>query len=431
MESFTNAADFGFSPDTAPMENVKALQAAVDNGGTIIVSQPGTYEVGGTVYVGSNTTIKFGNGVSLKKVDAEGIFTHVLLNKGALTRTYDENIVVEGLHIIVNGIDKPMSEVFGLRGQIAFFYIKDLRIERFRCYDLDTMQFAIHICTFEDIIVNDVIIKGNKDGVHLGRGNRFTISNGVFQTYDDAVALNAQDYSTSNPELGWIENGVVQNCYDLPDGKDPVGFFCRILAGGWIDWREGMEVQQSDTVISNGRMYRVQANPDGTVYKSVTRPTHVTPSEVLDGIRWGYVQDHLTYTAGVRNVVFRDIVLKKPRPGFSAHFDQGRFSRSYYPGAEYPVQEKLLFDNIRVQHDTEMQFVGIATPVDVLTITNSCFKKGKIRFFSNADMADYGETLVNLTGCVFNDVPPEDIIDNTVEGKVIHFREYASAVLKK
>jgi hypothetical protein len=46
-------------------------------------------------------------------------------------------------------------------------------------------------------------------------------------------------------------------------------------------------------------------------------------------------------------------------------------------------------------------------------------------------MADYGETLVNLTGCVFNDVPPEDIIDNTVEDKVIHFREYASAVLKK
>ena len=225
---FLNAGNFGFSPDASGIENTKALQLAVDHCGTIVVSQPGTYKVAGTVYIGSNTSLVFGNNVYLKKVNEKGAFTHVFLNKGALTKTYDQNISIEGLTIIVNGVDKSMTEVYGLRGQIAFFYIKDLRIERFRCMDINEMQFGIHICTFEDIIINDIIIKGDKDGIHLGRGKRFKISNGVFQTYDDAIALNAHDYASSNPELGWIENGVVENCYDLADGKKPIGYFCRM-----------------------------------------------------------------------------------------------------------------------------------------------------------------------------------------------------------
>ena len=91
------------------------------------------------------------------------------------------------------------------------------------------------------------------------------------------------------------------NCHDLADDKTPIGFFCRILAGAWLDWKPGMEVQQSDSVVSNGKIYRVQAKPDGTVYKSLTRPTHATGSQVLDGIDWGMMQSDVTYTAGVRN----------------------------------------------------------------------------------------------------------------------------------
>jgi hypothetical protein len=335
---FVNAADFGFSPEASGIENAKALQSAVDQGGTIAVTRTGTYELGATVYVGSNTTLHFGNGVFLKKVKDTGEFCHVFLNKGALTREYDHNIVVSGLHIIVNGVDCRKYDVFGLHGQLAFFYTKDIRIDRFRCLDLGALQYGIHVCTFEDLIIDDVVIKGDKDGVHLGRGKRFVIRNGVFQTYDDAVALNAHDYSTGNPELGWIEDGVVEKCHDL-NAEKTTGFFCRILAGGWIDWRSGMEVQQSDSVVSDGRLYRVQAKPDGTLYKSTTQPTHRKGSKVLDGINWGVVQNHVTYTAGVRNVVFRDIFLNKPRIAFSVHFDNDKYSRSYYPGAAIPVQK--------------------------------------------------------------------------------------------
>ncbi|GHB77662.1 hypothetical protein [Persicitalea jodogahamensis] len=418
-QGFSNAADFGFSPDASGTENVAALQKAVDQTGTIIVSKPGTYKVAGTTYIGSNTTLDFGNGVILQKVNEVGPFSHVLLNKGALTKTYDEHITVRGLQVSVNGLDLVFNEVFGLRGQIAFFYVKDLKIEGFRCKDIMTAQFGIHVCTFEDLIIDDTILKGGKDGIHLGRGNRFRISNAVFETIDDGLALNAHDYATSNPELGWIENGVVEKCWDLRGDQKLVGYFCRILAGGWIDWKEGMEVQQADAVVSNGRVYRVNAQPDGTVYKSATRPTHTKGIVELDGIKWVMVQEDVQYVAGVRNVTFRDIYLEKPRTSFSIHFDNGKWSRSYYPGAQIPMQKQLVFDNIRVLHEGTNEFLGVDTPIDVITISNSSLKNGGIKFRSNKAMTDYRPTKINIYGTVFNAEKSMNLIENTVENKII------------
>ena len=173
---FTDAAVFGFSPVASGVENTKALQRAVDQEGTIVVGRPGIYPVAGTVYLGSHTSLIFGDGVCLKKVAEQGPFSHVLLNKGALTRTYDEGITVDGLQIMVNGVDARMfKEAYGLHGQLAFFYVKDLVVRHFRCLDLGRAQYGIQVCTFEDLLIDDVIIKGLKDGVHLGCGRRFTI----------------------------------------------------------------------------------------------------------------------------------------------------------------------------------------------------------------------------------------------------------------
>lgn len=318
--------------------------------------------------------------------------------------------------------------VYGLHGQLAFFYVKDLRVTGFRCLDLGRLQYGIHVCTFEDILIDDVIIKGEKDGVHLGRGRRFTIRNGSFQTFDDAVALNAHDYAVGNPELGWIEDGLVENCHDL-NAEKTTGFFCRILAGAWIDWTPGMEVQQSDTVVSGGRLYRVQAKPDGTVYKSVTRPTHAAGSVTLDGIAWGVVQDDVTYTAGVRNVTFRDIFLAKPRIGFSIHFDNDRYSRSYYPGAAIPQQQHLVFDNIRVLHDGGSDFLSVGTPIDAVTIVNSSFRNNRLRFHGNKAMPDYLETRVNMVGCLFQHPGRMELVVNSVAGKRIALKTSSSMEL--
>ncbi|HYE85040.1 MAG TPA: hypothetical protein VEA16_01705, partial [Vicinamibacterales bacterium] len=256
MQGFTDAAEFGFSPDGTGIANQEALQQAVDHGGTVVVARPGTYALAGTVYLGSHTSLIFGHGVFVKKTLERKPFSHVLLNRGAISRTWDEHISVHGLHVIVNDVDvRSFDDVFGLHGQLAFFYARDVRITGFRCYDLGKLQYGIHVCTFEDLTIDDVAVRGMKDGVHLGRGQRFTIRNGVFQTFDDAVALNGHDYDVGNPELGWIEHGVVENCHDL-EQYDTTGYFCRILAGAWTDWYAGMELQKSDTVVSAGKLYR-------------------------------------------------------------------------------------------------------------------------------------------------------------------------------
>lgn len=417
---FADASEFGFLPEASGLENQKALQAAADRQGTIVVSRPGTYKLAGTVYIGSNISLIFGNNVFIRKVDEKGTFSQVFLNKGALTKTFDQHISIEGLNIIVNGVDKVYDEVYGLRGHLAFFYVKDLKIERFRCMDLGKAQYCIHICTFEDLLINDVIIKGDKDGIHLGNGNRFTIRNGVFYTFDDAVALNAFDYANSNPELGWIENGVVEKCYDMDDGKRPVvGYFSRILAGGWADWKAGMDVQHSDAVVSNGRIYRVQAAPDGTIYHSVTQPAHTSGSQVIDKINWGVAQDKVVYSVGVRNVVYRDIFLEKPRTAFSINFNIDKYCRSYYPGAEIPVQENISFDNIRVTYNQPVDWLEVTSPVDALTIINSGFKNSSIVFKGVESVPDYKKTRINILGCIFGYPGKMNLLTNKVDGKEI------------
>ncbi|MBN1863644.1 MAG: hypothetical protein JW808_01950 [Victivallales bacterium] len=407
-EGFTDPAWFGFSADADGTANALALQRAVDRGGTVLVAKPGTYDIGSTVYVGSHTSLEFGNGVFIRKVASAKPFMHVLLNKGVLTGTTDQGIAVVGLNLIVNSVDLIDFQVYGLRGQIAFFRVKDLRIERFRCLDLGKAQFAVHVCTFEDLIVDDVVIEGQKDGIHLGRGRRFAIRNCVFRTFDDAIALNAHDYSTSNPELGWIENGVVENCHDL-DADSTTGFFCRILAGSWIHWEPGMEVRQSDLVVSNGRLYRVQAQPDGKVFKSITRPEHQSGTIILDSIPWGMVQEDPVTFAGVRNVAFSNIFLEKPRVAFSIHFDDDNYSRSHYPGSDAPVQSQLSFRNINILHDKDVPLFNVATPVDSITISESSIRNNPVAF--KGDFAGKSHTThVSFIGCTFRHGNRMDII---------------------
>lgn len=423
-----NAADYGFLPTATGMENAQSLQKAVDQTGTILITLPGVYDLADTVLIPAHTHVIFGANTFVRKTAENGPFTHVFLNKGALTRTVDHGIRLEGLSLIVNGVDvRTFREVFGLHGQIAFFYVNDLRIERFRCEDLGTCQYGIHICSFEDIVVNDCIIRGAKDGVHLGCGKRFVISNGVFETGDDAVALNAHDYDVGNPEMGWIEDGVVEKCVDLDDGRK-IGFFCRIIAGAWVDWHQGMEVQKSDTVVSEGRLYRVRADPDDPVHTSMTRPTHPHGTQLLDGITWVMVQEHVTYTAGVRNVVFRDITLRNPRIGFSVHYDCGKFSRSYYPGAPIPMQQGIVLDRIHVEHDSEAPLLNINTPVDSVTVVNSSMGKNLAAFRSTKDMVHEQPVTVFLNGCTFAR-PGQTTLINSNDERDIHLKTCNSVVL--
>ena len=413
---YTDANLLGLSCDNPASRNRAILQSALDKGGTVIVSEPGIYEIDSTLFIGSFTTLEFANGAALKKV---GSFTHAILNRGALTRTWDEHIIVRGAKIIVNNVTGEIL-VPGLRGQLAFFYVRDLLIDDVRIPDLEGANFGIHVCTFEDLTVTNCIIDGKKDGIHLGRGKRFYIGNCKFRTFDDAIALNGHDYDSSNPGLGFIEDGVIEKCYDLNDANS-VGYFCRILAGAWVDWYEGMEVQKSDSVVSEGRLYRVFAKPDGQKYISKTRPTHKEGHQILDGIDWVMVQDDPVYDAGVRNVTFRDIFLYKPRTSFSVHFDHDRWSRSFYPGAKNPLQEQLFFENVHVLNDAGKDFLSIATPIDSVTLRGCSLGNSRINFINPAKLSDAGITKLTLSDCSA-DCNLSDLVKNGVPGKRVELK---------
>ncbi len=406
-----NAADFGFLPENSADENSALLQKIADVGGTIVIDTPGVYDLSRTILLGDDTALYFGAGVYVRRaLAADGTQKqgYVFANKGAFTRTYNKNISITGLRLIANGMepsyDNQLDEsmVTGLRGHLAFFYIRNLIIRDFEMLDLGHAAFGIQICTFENALLENIHIEGMKDAVHFGKGSKFVVRHGIFRTFDDPIALNAHDYATSNPQMGWIENGLIEDCYDL-DQDSTTGFFCRILAGSWGDWKEGMVVQHSDSVVSDGRVYRVCMKPDGQTYISNTRPTHIEGAAVLDGITWVMVQDDdPIYNCGCRNIHFKDIFLEKKRPiAFSVHFDHDVWSRSYYPYSEAPVQKDLIFENIFFLADVPI-LINSNAPVNAVKVINSVLENSRVHLDNlNLPGLDYGKTHLLFSGCTF------------------------------
>ncbi|MFP5040888.1 hypothetical protein [Parasediminibacterium sp. JCM 36343] len=412
---FADAADFGFLPNETGVHNTKALQTAVDKGGTIIISKIGTYKVAGTVYIGDNTSLVFGDGTSVEKSAENGKFGYVLLNKGALSKTYNYHISITGLTLKVNGVDTWMGEIYGDRGQISFIWVKDLKIERFRCTDLASGQFCIQVCTFEDFLINDVIIIGKKDAIHLGRGKRFRISNCVFQTADDAIALAAGDWISGNPELGDIEDGVIENCYDLKAEKLE-GAFAKIVPAAWVDWKPGIKVRHGDAVVCNGRIYRVLAVMDGKSYESINPPTFSQGSMEIDGIKWMLHQTDTFHTASVKNITFRDIFLESVRVPFQLMSYANNYSHSYYNGAPVPVLSGISLENIRVISTNKKALVGISAPCDFIAIRNSSLQGNGVEFTRASDFDAYPKTTISFANCVFNSAGSLGLVNNYCKG---------------
>ena len=375
----------------------------LDAGGRIIINEKGTYDVSGTVYIGSDTTLEFADGTYIRRVpcgDGDGT---LMLNKGALSRTYDSNITIRGMRLVCNGVDITKQNIVGMNCQIGFFYAKHTVIENFECLDLEKRGFCIQICTFEDSTIKNVRVEGMKDAVHYGAGRGFVLKDGVFKTFDDPIALNANDYAIANPQMGWIEDGYIENCYDL-NQPETTGYFCRLLGGSWLDWRAGMIIRNSDTVIYGGRMYRAKMPPDGKEYISHTPPLHESGQAVADGINWVMTQDdNVIYNCGCRNIRFKNIHLKKNRhTAFAFHFDNDVHSHSCYPYSEAPVQTDITFENVFVEADVPY-LIRATTPVGNIKVINSTLRDSSIRFAERGvEGIKYPPSNVTMSGCVIH-----------------------------
>lgn len=405
-----DADKYGFSPENTPHKNSVALQEAVDNGGIIQVTVPGVYKISEQIEIGDNTKLIFGEGVIVQReVSVTGVNGNAFINKGAVEGKYNRNIEIIGLHLECNGIESDdfgvNSRIVGLRAQVAMIYVENLKIDKFQCHALLEKDYAIQISAFKNIHLNNLYITGQKDGVHLGWGNGFVISNSSFCTFDDPIALNAFDYATSNTHIGWIENGVIENCIDLDDNST-TGFFCRILGGAWCSWYEGMQVQHSDTVAVNGKTYRVVMDPkDGKLYTSHTSPSHEKGVAEYDGICWVAVREGEELNCGCSNITIRNCRLQKKRDiGIAISLNYDTYARSCYPGCVCVPQSNITLENILLENDVNI-LLHSNYPAENVTLKDIDFKNSRLCFdvAAQANEVIYPEVEISVKNVVFNE----------------------------
>ncbi len=395
-----HANEYGFLPGNDALSNAQALQKAVNSGGEIIVDLPGVYDLSETIIIGDNTTIIFAKDVQLRRqASRTGRNGCAFVNEGFETGTYNHNISLLGLHLDCNGTESADwgvdSRLVGLRAHIGMIHIRNFVLKDFECIGLLKKDYAVQVCAFENICLENLFITGDKDGVHLGWGKGFVIRNGKFCTFDDPIALNAFDYSVSNTHVGWLEDGIIENCYDLP-ADTTTGFFCRILGGAWCDWFEGMNVQHSDTVCYCGRVYRVVMQPDGEVYTSYTPPAHPDGVMEHDGIKWVCVRNESVYDCGCRNIVLRDIHLQKNRQcaiGISLNYDN--YARSFYPNCKPIAQGNIILERISIENEIEY-LIHSNYPSENIKLLDTDLKKSKI-YFQCSDIDGLSYPTVDIT----------------------------------
>ena len=345
-----DASEFGFSPDAEAAENVAAMQKALNGGRkTVNVTRPGEYRLDARVYIDDDTKLLFAPGVVLKKT---GRYDFVLVNRGALTRTWNHDIAIDGLTIRVNGVDQcPSKEepVFGLRGHLTMYFVRNLTVTHFKCLDVRKSQFCLHFCKFDNLLLDHFEIRGDKDGVHLGTGKDFIVRNGVCATYDDGVALDAQDYPSSQPMQGDIVDGVVENVADLNKEKTG-GNSVRMLSGAWPDWHPGMSLKNGDTVRHGKNVYRVLLKDSGKNLVSTAAPVHSQGTWTdAAGLTFYHSQSDGAVSANVRNVVFRNLRFEEDRNSFKAAWDFAAVNRAIHP--ETP-KERIPTIEVTIQNVT-------------------------------------------------------------------------------
>ncbi len=398
------ASDFGFLPGKAAEENNIAFQMLLDLGGRIIIDIPGTYDLSEEMRMYSNTHLVLKSDVHLRKQKKDGVgASYLLINEGAYSGNINENITIEGGDIVINDVDDNGEVLLGLTGHLAFFHVKNLTLRNISCFDLKASRYFLQIADFENLTIENFQIEGLKDGIHLCKGKNFKISNCTFKTYDDPIALNAHDYfPIGQPCIGWIENGIIENCYDLND-ESTTGYFCRLISASWVDWYSGMKVRKGDIVVNNNRLYRVlDSYRDPQIeYTSVTPPMHLFGTEELDGIKWVMFQEGALYSVGCRNIQFKNIFLQKKRHTvFSLHFDNDSWSRSYYPNSVMAKNSNISFENIQVQNDIQY-LVNCVVDVDALKFTNCKIKNNEINIFRLYEGMNYSDTHVAFDRTTF------------------------------
>ncbi|KKL60529.1 hypothetical protein LCGC14_2204410 [marine sediment metagenome] len=417
--SARDASVYGFDPAASASVNTAAMQAALDVGGIITVITPGTYEVNDTLQIGSNTALILSPGVIFKKT---GDYCNVIINKGALTKTYNENILIDGLEIEVNSVDTDNNwPVETIRGQVAFYYVRYLTFLNFKCLDLDTFQFCFTIVKWEYVEFKNIHVEGSKDCFDVGVGHDGLWEDLYISTADDGFKLYGTDYAEILTETGDIYNVTIRNYTDVQFGASTTGFTLRLLYGSWADWLNGNSYKKSDMCINAGNLYHCYASDGGFPVNGTVAPVHGSGDvKGADGITWHYLQACDFYKSDIYNVTLDNLRVTATRSAtVTGWFIDDTFMRAVYPGTE-TLSKAYNLKIVNSILETNYAFQSFSNIKDI-TFGNCTFNNVPIAVHCRPDW-DYNDNLyVTFTGCIFKNAPNGNmtLIYSYMEGQLV------------
>ena len=331
-----NAEDYGFLTTASATDNTVALNTALLGGNCKVYINAGTYELNGTVFLDSNTQILCEPGVKFKKTSN---YCNVLLNRGSLTKTYNENILIDGLEIVNDGYGGRSSYVFGLHANLGFYYIKYLTIRNFKELDGNSvsLNLGIWLVKWENVILENITLSGLKLGINFGTGHDAIVTNFIAETQDDGGVCASVGYGYTTVDIGDVYNVTYRNCIDRKGTENLLGYFCRLMPGSWTDWVFNNDYWTGDICNNAGHTYAC-VNDYGFTGVGANAPVHTSGSVTgADGIIWRYVNSDGLTTGNIYNISFDNCISTKNRAFIVADAWSGAVSttgRPIYPGTE-------------------------------------------------------------------------------------------------
>ena len=425
-------ADFGFSPSAEASMNVAALQTALNGGGVISIDLPGVYDLNDTVFLDSNTKLICAPGVIFRKVAP---YCNVFLNRGALTKEYNDNISIDGLELSVNGQEAKPTLVRGQRAQLGFFYVRNLKIRNFTCSDGESFQFLIYIVTWKNILIENVRLAGEKDGIKLNNGHEAIIRNLDLTTYDDGLSLCGTDYDSVTLEVGDVYNVYCSNITDHQyqlKGKDIFGRTCLIYTGSWADYKKGNKYGNSDFCLNDGKLYQHVLEPGNPIAVSSEAPLHNEGTVTgRDGIPWRFIQPCDFYQTNVYNVSFDSCIFEKGGNIIanwicpSNMYEETPIHRTSYPGTEGNSDSwGISITNCKIVGTPPQILLNLMGNMQNVAISGCYFNNPRSTMINVDHYSSNKELIATINACTFIDMnPPSDVLHNDNEASLLDHQE--------
>lgn len=199
-----SVADFG-ATGNGQQDDAPAIQKALDSGAAVVLIPPGSYRIGRTLRIGSDTTLKADPRAVLRLADGAGSHVSAFLLSNRNPGNGNANITVQGGVWDGNNEHNPRGkdgDFFGYTGSaINFVNVKHLTVRKLTVRNPEA--FSVRLGEVEDFLVEDIVLdhpvlRPNQDGIHVGGFSQRGVIRRVKAVTpntpnDDMVAINADD----------------------------------------------------------------------------------------------------------------------------------------------------------------------------------------------------------------------------------------------